>query len=47
MFSKIIEVPKLIVMPVVIILSIIGTYAIQNSLGDVFWMIGFGVLGYS
>lgn len=45
-FSKIIEVPKEIVLPIVIILSVIGTYAIQNSLGDVFWMIGFGVLGY-
>ena len=46
MFSRIIDVPKLIVMPVVIILSIIGTYSIQNSLSDVFWMIGFGTLGY-
>lgn len=46
LFSKIIEVPKEIVMPVVIILSVIGTFAIQNSLMDVFWMIGFGVLGY-
>ncbi len=45
-FSKIIEVPKQIVLPVVIILSVIGTYSIQNSLMDVFWMIGFGVLGY-
>lgn len=24
----------------------IGTYAIQNSLVDVYWMLGFGVLGY-
>ena len=46
MFSKIIEVPKKIVMPVVIILSVIGTYSIQNSLSDVFWMIGFGAIGY-
>ncbi len=46
MFSRIIEVPKKIILPVVIILSIIGTYSIQNSLMDVFWMIGFGVLGY-
>lgn len=45
-FSKIIEVPKQIVMPIVVILSVIGTFAIQNSLMDVFWMIGFGVLGY-
>lgn len=45
-FSKIIEIPKSIIMPIVIILSVIGTYAIQNSVVDVFYMIGFGVLGY-
>ncbi len=45
-FSKIIEVPKSIIMPIVIILSVIGTYAIQNSVVDIFYMIGFGVLGY-
>ena len=33
-------------MPIVIILSVIGTYAIQNSVVDIFYMIGFGVLGY-
>ncbi len=45
-FSKIIEIPKNIIMPVVIILSVIGTYAIQNSVIDVFYMVGFGILGY-
>lgn len=33
-------------MPVVIILSVIGTYAIQNSVVDIYYMIGFGILGY-
>lgn len=45
-FSKIIEIPKNIVMPVVIMLSVIGTFAIQNSVIDVFYMISFGILGY-
>lgn len=45
-FAKIIEIPKSIIMPIVIILSVIGTYAIQNSVVDIFYMIGFGVLGY-
>lgn len=45
-FAKIIEIPKEIIMPVVIILSVIGTYAIQNSVVDIFYMIGFGILGY-
>lgn len=45
-FAKIIEIPKSIIMPIIIILSVIGTYAIQNSVVDVFYMLGFGVLGY-
>jgi len=35
-FAKIIEIPK----------EIIGTYAIQNSVVDIFYMIGFGIIGY-
>jgi putative tricarboxylic transport membrane protein len=45
-FAKIIEIPKEYIMPVVIILSVIGTYAIQNSVVDIFFMIGFGIAGY-
>lgn len=45
-FTKIVEIPKGILMPLIIILSIIGSYAINNSLYDIFWMLGFGVLGY-
>jgi putative tricarboxylic transport membrane protein len=45
-FAKIIEIPKSVIMPIIIILSVIGTYAIQNSVVDIFYMIGFGVLGY-
>ena len=42
-FAKIIEIPKEYIMPVVIILSVIGTYAIQNSVVDIFFMIGLGL----
>jgi putative tricarboxylic transport membrane protein len=45
-FTKIVEIPKGILMPIIIILSVVGSYAINNSLPDVFWMLGFGVLGY-
>lgn len=45
-FAKIIETPKTIILPIIIILSVIGSYSIQNSLFDVFMMIGFGVFGY-
>lgn len=45
-FTKIVEIPKGILLPVIIILSVVGSYAINNSLYDIFWMLGFGLLGY-
>lgn len=46
LFSKIVEIPKAIIIPIIISLSIIGSFAINNSIGDIYWMIAFGVLGY-
>ena len=40
------EVPKYILMPTIIILSVVGAYTINNSIMDIYWMIGFGILGY-
>jgi putative tricarboxylic transport membrane protein len=45
-FSKVVEIPKSIIIPVIIILSIIGSYSINNSIEDIYWMIAFGILGY-
>lgn len=45
-FSKIVEIPKSIIIPVIIVLSIIGSYSINNSIEDIYWMIAFGILGY-
>ena len=45
-FSKIAEVPKQLLMPVIIVLCVVGVYAINNSMIDIVWMTGFGVLGY-
>ena len=45
-FSKIVEVPKEILMPIIIILSVVGAFSINNSIMDVYWMVGFGILGY-
>jgi putative tricarboxylic transport membrane protein len=46
LFSRIVECPKGILIPVIFILSIVGAYAINNSVADIWWMLGFGVLGY-
>jgi putative tricarboxylic transport membrane protein len=46
LFVKLVECPKGVLIPLIVILSVVGTYSIQNSLADVYWMIGFGVVGY-
>ena len=45
-FAKIVELPKGILIPVIIVLSVVGTFTIQNSITDVYWMLGFGIFGY-
>ena len=45
-FAKIVEIPKGILLPLIIILSVVGSFAIHKNLYDIFWMMGFGVLGY-
>ena len=46
LFAKIVEVPKQVLMPVIMILSVVGAYSINNNIMDVYWMLGFGVIGY-
>jgi len=45
-FTKIVECPKAILIPLIIVFSAVGTYAIQNNPTHIVWMFGFGVLGY-
>ncbi|MBL0714772.1 MAG: tripartite tricarboxylate transporter permease [Desulfosarcina sp.] len=45
-FAKMVELPKGILIPAIIVLSVVGTYAIKNSVMDVYWMLGFGIFGY-
>jgi putative tricarboxylic transport membrane protein len=45
-FAKVVETPPGILIPLILILSVVGTYAIQNSVVDVYWMLGFGLFGY-
>jgi putative tricarboxylic transport membrane protein len=45
-FTKIIECPKGILIPLIIVLSAVGTYAIQNNPVHIYWMLAFGVVGY-
>lgn len=45
-FTKLVEIPKGILIPIIIILSVIGAYTIQNSIWDIYIMLTFGVIGY-
>jgi len=45
-FSKVVEIPKTIIVPIILVLSVVGSYAINLNVADVYWMIAFGVLGY-
>jgi putative tricarboxylic transport membrane protein len=45
-FAKLVEIRKGLLLPLIIIISVVGTYAINNSLSDVYWMLGFGIFGY-
>lgn len=45
-FVKVVEMPRTVLLPLIILLSIVGAYAVNNSLTDVYWMLAFGILGY-
>jgi putative tricarboxylic transport membrane protein len=45
-FAKLVEIPKGLLLPIIIIITVVGTYAINNSINDVYWMLGFGTFGY-
>lgn len=46
LFSKVLKVPKAILTPVIFILCVIGSYAMNNNLFDVGVMLVFGIVGY-
>ena len=45
-FSKIVEIPKPYIIPIIVVLTFVGGFSIQNSITDIYWMIGFGIVGY-
>jgi putative tricarboxylic transport membrane protein len=45
-FAKVVETPKAILLPLILVLSVVGAYAINNNIVDVYWMLGFGIFGY-
>jgi putative tricarboxylic transport membrane protein len=43
---KVLMVPKPVILPVIFVLCVVGSFAIASRLFDVWVMLGFGVLGY-
>jgi putative tricarboxylic transport membrane protein len=46
LFAKFVEMPKAVLIPLILVLCVVGTYSINSSMTEVYWMLGFGVLGY-
>ena len=46
LFAKIVEIPKAALLPMIVVLSAVGAYAIENNPVHIYWMLGFGVVGY-
>lgn len=46
LFSQVLKVPKAILTPVIFVLCVIGSYAMNNNLFDVGVMMVFGIIGY-
>nr|WP_321500506.1 tripartite tricarboxylate transporter permease [uncultured Dethiosulfovibrio sp.] len=46
LFCRVVEIPKQVIIPTVITLSIVGAYSMNNSVFDLWVALGFGVIGY-
>lgn len=46
LFIRIVECPRGILIPLILLLSVVGAYAVNNAVTDIYWMLGFGVFGY-
>ena len=46
LFTRVVEMPRAVLIPLILLLSIVGAYAVNNAISDVYWMLAFGVFGY-
>ena len=46
LFAKFVEMPKAVLIPLILVLCVVGSYSINSSITDVYWMLGFGFIGY-
>ncbi|HVN97013.1 MAG TPA: tripartite tricarboxylate transporter permease, partial [Syntrophorhabdaceae bacterium] len=46
LWVKVLKVPYSILFPLILLLCLVGAYSINNSMADVWFTLGFGILGY-
>lgn len=46
LFAKLVEIPRAILIPLILVISVIGSYSVSNNISGIAWAIAFGVLGY-
>ena len=46
LFASILRIPFSIIAPVIIVICAIGAYTVHNAMLDIWFMLGFGVIGY-
>jgi len=46
LFASILRIPFSIIAPVIIVICAIGAYTVHNAMLDIFFMLGFGLVGY-
>lgn len=46
LFCKVVEIPKKLIVPIILTLSIVGAYAMNNNIFDVWVATAFGLIGY-
>lgn len=44
--ARVVTVPLPVLMPIVVLLSVVGSFAVQNRIFDVYLMVAFGLVGY-
>ncbi|MDO5091119.1 MAG: tripartite tricarboxylate transporter permease [Cardiobacteriaceae bacterium] len=46
LFARMVEWPRAMLVPLIVMLCVVGTYAINGAIVDVYWMVAFGIFGY-
>jgi putative tricarboxylic transport membrane protein len=46
LFASILRIPFSIIAPVIVVICAIGAYTVHNAMLDIWFMLGFGIIGY-